>query len=134
MHEKGSYYTQYGSIYNRCTGEMFGDSLSILISLDPGTLHRVGDKDWVESCFATYHKAYTESGLIEEADSLRVITFNIKRENLGFAPEGYNFDINEVCTIINWFSNSIGERMQQFLEMPLDDMKAKIKELQEYGF
>lgn len=135
MHEKCNYYVQYGSIYSRSNpGVMLDEDITIVVDTEVGSLLKIGKKDWVTEYFNNMCKKYVDNGYPEMVDSLRLITFHVKYENLGFEPEGYNFDIDEVCIIINWFNNSIGERLKWFLELPLDEAKAEIKRLQMFGF
>lgn len=135
MHEKGNYYVQYGSIYNRFNhGVMLDEDITIIVDIDTGTLIKIGKKDWVEEYFHDMCTKYANNDFPDMTNSLQLITFHVKYENLGFAPEGYNFDIDEICTIINWFSNSIGPKMKWFLELSLDAAKTEIKKLQEFGF
>ena len=135
MHENCAYYVQYGSIYNRHDGGiMLDEDITIIVDIETGTLLKVGKKDWVTDCFNRMYQKYVDKGFSNIAATLRLITFHVKYPELDFEPEGYNFDIDEICTIINWFGNSIGERMKWFLELPLDEAKIEIQKLQEIGF
>lgn len=135
MHEKFDYYVQYGSIYSRSSGIMFGEDVTVLVDLSMGSLSKVGDKQWVEKHFHERCAKYQSMGMPEMANNLLCITFNIKYENLGFAPEGYNLDVDEVCTILNWLSNHPKpERMQHFLSSPEPELKKEIQRLQSIGF
>ena len=135
MHENGNYYVQYGSIYSRAnSGVMFDEDTTIIVDKECGTLLKVGRKDQLKTYYDTMCQKYNAAGLSHVNDNLMLITFHVKYDNLDFAPEGYNFDIDEICTIINWFNNSIGNQMKTFLDMPLEDAKTKIKQLQKIGF
>lgn len=135
MHEGCTYYVSYGSIFNRYNGNiMLDEDITIIVDIEAGTLLKVGKKDWVTDYFHNMCKRYIDSGFSDIAASLKLITFHVKYPELGFEPKGYNFDIDEICTIINWFGNSIGERMKWFLELPLNEAKIEIKKLQEMGF
>lgn len=135
MHEKCNYYVQYGSIYSHSNpGVMLDEDITIVVDTEVGSLLKIGKKDWVEKYFHDMCNKYVSAGFPEMNDHLQLITFHVKYENLGFAPEGYNFDIDEICTIINWFNNSIGDKLKWFLGLSLDDAKAHIKKLQEIGF
>jgi hypothetical protein len=136
MHEKGNYFTQYGSIYAKSNpGIMLDEDITIVIDIESGILMKVGKKDMVEAYFNDSVSKYVAVGFPEMQNKLKLITFKVKYEELGFAPEGYNFDIDEICTILNWFNNSIGgTKMKWFLESPLDAVKSEIKRLQGFGF
>lgn len=135
MHEKCNYYVQYGSIYSHSNpGVMLDEDITIVVDTEVGSLLKIGKKDWVEKYFHDMCSKYVSAGFPEMQNELQLITFHVKYENLGFAPEGYNFDIDEICTIINWFNNSIGDKLKWFLGLPLDEAKAQIKRLQEVGF
>ena len=135
MHEEGIYYVNNGSILSRYNeGIMFSEDVTVLVDIDTGGLLKVGKKNWVTNYFGTMCSRYLNNGFPEMVSSLKLITFHVKYPEFDFEPEGYNFDIDEICTIINWFGNSIGEQMKQFLELPLDEAEAKIKKLQNIGF
>lgn len=135
MHENCAYYVQYGSIYNKYNDRvMLDEDITIIVDIETYTLLKVGKKDWVTDYFNHMCQKYIDKGFSNIAATLKLITFHVKYPELGFEPEGYNFDIDEICTIINWFSNGIGERMRWFLELSLDEAKIEIKKLQAIGF
>lgn len=135
MHEEGNYYVSHGSILSRYNEDvMLDEDVTVVVDIDSGGLLKVGKKDWVTNYFNTMCNRYLSNGFPEMVSSLKLITFHVKYPEFDFEPEGYNFDIDEICTIINWFGNSIGEQMKWFLELPLDEAKAKIKKLQNIGF
>lgn len=100
-----------------------------------GTVLKIGPKDKIEPYYRTMLQRYNQIGFPELYKDIKLITFNVKYNEFGFNPEGYNFSIDEVCTIINWFWNSIGDKMNEFLSMSdLGAVKAKIEHLQFLGF
>lgn len=135
MHKNGIYYTQYGSIFSRYNDSlMLDEDVTILIDKELGTLLKIGKKQNVTNYFNTMCDQYIRHGIPEMTENLQVITFHVKYPELEFEPDGYNFDIDEVCTIINWFNNHLdAETIMKFLHSSLDDMKTKIKELQAIG-
>ena len=124
MHEQCNYYVQCGSIYSRCNQSiMLDEDVTVILDIDVGTLIKVGKKDWVENYFNEMCRSYMDVGCQSIVDGLKLMTFDAK------------FDIDEICTIINWFNNSIGgERMRWFLSLSFDDVKSEIKRLQNIGF
>ena len=134
-HESGNYYVQDGSIFNRYNNSFFDEDVTIIIDTSEGILLKVGKKDNITKYFETMCSKYNNMGLTDMISSMKLITFYVKYPNLGFEPDGYNFDIDEICTIINWFNNHIGpDNMNEFLNQSLDEMKCKIKKLQNIGF
>lgn len=136
LHENGPYYTQNGSIYSRYNdGFMMDEDSSVIVDVGTGTLLKVGKRENIEPYYRTMCQKYNQMGFPEFYETLRLVTFNVKYEELNFAPEGYNFSIDEVCTIINWFNNSIGDKMKEFLDNTnLNAVKAEIERLQLFGF
>lgn len=134
MHENGAYYVMYGSIFSRYNeGFMIDEDATILIDTAAGALLKVGKKGAVTSYFNKMTEGYKAVGVVN--DDLCLITFHVKYPELDFEPEGYNFDIDEICTIINYFNDSIGpELMNEFVNSGIDAMKARVKELQDMGF
>ena len=57
-----------------------------------------------------------------------------KYPEFNFVPEGYNFTIDEICTLINWWNNSPGAEGSKILTMSIDDAKDKLKLLSRIGF
>lgn len=136
MHDKCAYYTQCGSIFSRYNpGFMVDEDVTVLLDIGSGTLLKVGRKEDVEKYHNKMYTEYVQTGYFTMIRDLKLITFHVKYENLGFAPEGYNFDIDEVCTLINYLGNTIGaEKMNWLLGLSLDDLKTEIHRLQEIGF
>ena len=136
MHKNGPYFVNNGSIcsmYNN--GFMVDEDTTILVDLAVGTLLRVGKKEIVTNYYNVIVEKYTKLDCLELLEEMKLITFNICYPNLEYKPDNYNFTIDEVCTIINWFSNSIGaEKMKWFLSLNLNDAKQHIECLQGIGF
>lgn len=68
------------------------------------------------------------------ANEWKLISFNVQYPEFNFTPEGYNFTIDEICTLINWWSNSPGSPGSEILTMPINDVKDKLKMLSSIGF
>ncbi len=136
MHENGHYYVENGSIYSRINGAfMIDEDATILLDTECGTLLKIGQKQSVTDYFNTMVTKYLEAGFADIANGLKLITFQIKYEELGFEPDGYNLNIDEVCTLINWFNNCVGaERMKWFLSLDLEQIKEHIKKLTAFDF
>lgn len=135
-HTNGPWYVNYGSIFNRYNeGIMLDEDIAILIDEESGTLHKVGKRENIEEYFNNVVKTAKITGVEWLIKGWKILTFNVKYEEFDFTPEGYNFNIDEVCTIINWFNNCISaESMKEFLQMSLEEAKIKIEKLQNLGF
>lgn len=138
MHEIGNYYVENGSILSRNNPSfMLDNEVAILVDVSAGALLKIGKRAMVEDDTYRLSSTFVDSGL-------EMITFNIKCEDPGlvlvpdnYFPElsyGTSFNIDEICTVVNWFSNCIGEQMRDFLELYLEDAKNKIRKLQTLGF
>lgn len=135
LHRIGPCHVENGSIlseYNN--GLMLDEDTTILVDIETGTLLKYGHKNMVEKY---YNKAVKESAKmqIDLCDTWRLITFYVKHDELDFAPDGYNLDIDEICTIINWLNNNIGgQAMSEFLNSSIEEIRTKIASLQKIGF
>ena len=144
-HINGPWYVDNGSMYNRCNSSvMLDEDIAILVDSDVendvGCLLKIGKYDTVSEYYNRYVESFKNGKSPRQIDTLMVIRFNVKFEAIPehgvseFAPDGYNFTVDEICTILNWFNNCIGKKMGEFLTMSLDDAKAKIESLQKAGF
>ena len=134
-HSIGPWYVVGGSMFNRYGGTvMLDEDIAIIIDSCPeedrGVLLKVGRYD---------DMALYLDKLGPVFDTVSLIRFNVMFEGTdenpdGFKPDGYNFTVDEICTIINWFGNCIGGQMGAFLSLPLDEAKKKIESLQQIGF
>ena len=129
LHSNGPYYTHDGSIYNPFVPQfVMNENASILIDIETGTLLKVGERKIIEPYYLTMCQKCHKIGYTTMTNALQIITFNVK-------SEPYDFDIDDICTIINWFNNSIGEQMKKFLNNnDQNEIKATIKRLQSLGF
>lgn len=130
MHENCNFYVENGSILCRANpGVMLDEDITILIDIEDGVLLKVGRRDWVTDYFNVICGRYADLKMPELSDSLKLITFGMEDEYTD-----HDAFIHRICTIINWFGNSIGERMKWFLELPLEEAEAQVRKLQEIGF
>jgi hypothetical protein len=135
MHENCNFYVENGSIYNRANPNvMLDEDITIIVDIENGILHKVGHKDWVTDYFNEMCQKYIDAGIPEMAAELKLIVFNSEIVNPNEVSKEHDYYINAVCTIINWFSNAIGDKMKWFLELPVTEAKNQIKKLQEIGF
>lgn len=135
LHRIGPCYVENGSIFNDYISElMLDEDITILVDIKTGILLRYGHKNMVERYFnKTVEKSVKAQ--IDMCSTWRLITFYVKHDELDFAPDGYNLDIDEICTIINWFNNNIGgQAMSDFLNASIEEIRAKIASLQKIGF
>lgn len=143
-HSIGPWYIQNGSLCNRISNTFYDEDIAMLIETneeeDTGILHKVGRFENVSKYFDEMTSKLERIGMTDSYKDLHLIQFNVKFEAIPdldvpeFAPEGYNFTVDEICTIVNWFNNSIGGEMGKFLALPLIEMKNKIQSLQRIGF
>lgn len=136
-HSIGSWYVDDGSMFNRYSGTMLDEDIAIIIDScqeeDVGSLLKVGR-------YEDMARYLNKLGPVTSTVcSISLIKFNVMFEGTaenpdGFKPDGYNFTVDEICTIINWFGNCIGGQMGTFLSLPLDEAKKKIESLQKIGF
>lgn len=137
-HEIGSWFVDNGTMINRITGLHLDEDIAVCYSSNADdeifSLHKVGKSENVE---LYYNKAITKliaNGFSDLANEFKTFKFNIKYPELNYTPNNYNFTIDEVCTLINWWSNSPGYNGIGILTMSLDEIKAKLEKLQEIGF
>lgn len=143
-HQNGPWYVKYGSMFNKYNdGIMLDEDIAILIDSCPeddrGIVLKVGKYENVLKYFNSLIEKYNKNNIPEYYETMSIIKFNVMFEGVeenpkGFKPNGYNFTVDEICTIINWFLNCIGAEMDKFLHLSLDEAKAKIIKLQEIGF
>ena len=136
MHKNGPYFVENGSIYSMYnSGFMLGEEPTILVDGDVGTLLKVGNKDTVTNYYNVIISKYTNIGCLDLANGIRLLNFNIQYEDERFGIQNFELTVDDICTIINWFSNSIGsEKMNWFLNLDLESVKNYIKTLQDIGF
>lgn len=143
-HTIGPWYVENGSMLNRNNSQMLDEDIAILIESCPeddlGVLLKVGTWDKVSKYYEETVDKYNTMWMPNAYKDMRLIHFNVKFDAIPehdipeFAPEGYNFTVDEICTIINWFYNHIGAKMDEFLKLPLSEAKLKIQSLQKIGF
>lgn len=134
LHRIGPCYVENGSILSKYNSLMLDEDTTILVDVETGALLKYGHKAMVEKY---YNKTVEKSAKakIDLYDTWRLITFHVRYDEFDFAPDGYNLDIDEICTIINWFNNHIGgQAMSDFLNSSIEKIRAKITSLQKIGF
>jgi hypothetical protein len=126
MHELGNLTVNYGSIYPK-DGSFMINNICLVVDKSDGIVFKYGDKDTSDiiSYFEHTVKVYREKGHNDMADNLMLLEFN--------RYDGV-LDIDEICTLVNWFRNSIGHLLMETLQLSEIDLKAKIKSLQEMGW
>lgn len=128
LHSKCSFTTCYGSIKSKHSECLIQYPVAVLVDLEFGTLLKVGEADWVNNYRNTMIEAYKKAGHAEMGNALTVVEFKHP------LVDG-KLDADEICTMINYLGNSIGEKsMKELLTMDIDNLKNKLKTLQEFGF
>lgn len=130
MHKIGNYEVIDGTIFSKSTkcGIM---EPSIILHITTGGILKIGSADSI--------KEYWERKIInlpDFAEEYAMLEFNAKTgDEQVDSYYNKNLDIDEVCTLINYMNNHIGEEaIQQLLSMELHQLKDKIKNLQEIGY
>ena len=118
-HENGPWHVDNGSMISNSTHCMLDEDISVCVSIDAIDnrliLHKVGKTSFIKEYYDTAVQRFIDIGLPEMAN-------------------GYNFTIDEICTLINWWSNSPGAQGSEILTMPINDVKDKLKLLSNTGF
>lgn len=142
LHSIGPYHVSNGSMYFKDNPCFWDEDIAIIVDIEEdgiGTLLKVGRYEELKAYYDNMISKYISKGLQDLANCQKLIKFNVKFEGnkeLGvpeFAPEGYNLTVDEICTIINRFSNYSLQNLGEFFEMDLPSMKAKIQKWQEAG-
>jgi hypothetical protein len=135
LHVNKPWYTVNKAMLNGDNSIILDEDITIIVDTESGTLLKVGQKDWVTKYYNTMLEGYSQMGMEQMCNDLKLVTFNAKYEELGFVPANYNLDIDEICTVINWFSNCISaDQMNELLSMSDTEAHDKIKQLQAIGF
>lgn len=138
MHEIGPWYTDNGSMISRITGTILDEDIAICISIDADDnlliAHKVGKMKQIRTYYDTTVQKLVSRGCQELASEWKLISFNVQYPEFSFAPEGYNFTIDEICTLINWWNNSPGTEGSKILSMSIDEAKDKLEMLSRIGF
>lgn len=137
-HKLGALYTSNGSILSRTDPSiMLDENIAVCIAVDNDentiSLMKYGNYDSVSSYYKNSIKKLIDSGLEELASEWKLLTFNTAYPELCFAPDGYNFTIDEICTLLNYWCN-VSLTSADILLMSVDDAKHKIKSLADFGY
>lgn len=128
-HEIGNLTTMDGMILSKKTTHMnyYANNPCIIIDKDSGTLLKMGDTttnpldDYLKMATDKYRKA----GFDDMADAMVLINFD----------RYATLDIEEICTLMNYFMNSIGpEKMRHLLNADETELKTEIEKLAEIGW
>lgn len=128
-HENGPWYVESGMMVNRYNEKGRTNRPAVFLDKEAGTLLKAGDVDMVRAYAATSIDAYMKHGAKDISESMTVVSFDY-----------YScLNIDDICSVINYMNNSIGkEAMQDILQdlLSMDDsqLRAKIKQLQRFGF
>lgn len=126
MHEKGPMIVQYGSIYPKDGSFSYMiNNLFMIINKEWCSVLKYGEmKVDVPEYYEKIREKYSRVSP-EDADNIILITFD--------RYDGI-LDIDEICTLGNYFLNHVGEGMLKIFDINETELKEKIKKLQEYGF
>ena len=127
MHEKGCLTVKYGSIYPQKNTSFMIDNMAMVIDIDSGCVLSYGDINTsdIKKYYDNMYKKYQSMGIPEMCDDIVLVTFDRYNDFL---------DIDEICSLSNYFLNHIGEKLKEILNMPPDEIKKLIKNIQEWGF
>lgn len=137
-HEIGPWYTDNGSMISRITHTILDEDIAVCITVDADDnsliLHKIGKMEFIKNYYDTAVQRLAGIGCQDLANEWKLISFNVQYPEFNFAPEDYNFTIDEICTLINWWNNSPGAEGSKILTMPIDDAKDKLEMLSRIGF
>lgn len=125
MHENCAY--SVDNSYICCNGKRIAntcDGVAMIVDIESGVLLKVGQVDVLVNYLSVMRESYNKIGLPMIANNIIVVVYD----------ETSNLPPDDICTIINWFSNSIGDKMKEFLELDYKETLKEIKRLQELGF
>lgn len=117
----------HGSIMNHASGCLIQEP-GVLMLIDTGSPIKIGEYEMCKNYLETIAQKLP-ADLVNEQYEL--IKFNVAYPEFDFQPEGYNFTIDEICTLFNYLQNfTIGEDgWRKFKSMSLDEMKAKLAQV-----
>lgn len=125
MHEDCAYSTE--NSYICCKNKRIADSkkgVAMVVDINCGTLLKIGKINDMINYATTVRDSYNKIGLPMVANDIVLIIYD----------ETSKLSSDEICTIINWFNNSIGPKMKEFIELDYDEALKEIKRLKELGF
>lgn len=108
-----------------CDSSIAIEHPAIILDTSSGTLLKVGDIKWVKDY---YEKACGRLRIVNKdiADSLALLEFEYLNSNLS---------IDELCTMINYFNNSVGpDSFKKFFLLTEEETHQKLRSLMEAGF
>lgn len=127
MHEKGYLTVKYGSIYPQDSTCFMIDNMAMIIDKETGNVFKYGDINTsdIQSYYDNMCKKYHSLGLADMSENIILLTF-----------DRYNsfLDIDEICSLSNYFLNHIGDKMKEILDMKPEEVKELIRHIQEWGF
>lgn len=124
MHESGNFTVEDGMIVGKHV-TFYANDLYMIIDVATGIVLKIGDQTTgpLDSYYETLAKSYNAMGMAED---LKLINFDRYNDVL---------DIDDICTVLNYFVNSIGsEKMNFLLTRTIPQLKAAVLRLQEIGF
>ena len=118
----------YGSIMNHATGCLLQEPAMIMMT-SLGAPLKLGEYNELKTYFDKFTSEMHQKNAPELAEDYELIKFNVAHPDLDFAPEGFNFTADEICTLFNWLQNySIGgDKWEQFKALSLEDMKEQLR-------
>lgn len=123
MHDTNFMTVKDGKLYHSASGKII-EHPAIVLDVSSGTLLKVGEVDWVREYFESACprlRAFNK----EMADSLAILEFKYSNSNMS---------VDELCTMINYFNNSIGpELLKRFFLLTEDEMHRTLRGLMEAG-
>lgn len=125
-HELGNLTTECGMIVGKKM-TYYANNPCIIIDKDSGTLLKMGDTTTnpLDNYLKTATDAYRKAGLDDMADAMILINFD----------RYSTLNIEEICTLMNFFMNSIGPRkMAELLNSDETALKVELSRLAEMGW
>ena len=137
-HAIGPLYTDNGSILSHMNaGLMLDERITACITVDANdhnlTLMKYGNYDAMKNYYDTTVGKLVASGFSDMASEWKLISFNVAYPEFNFTPNGYNFTIDEICTLLNSWIN-ISLTTADILSMSIEDIKEKLASLAAMGY
>ena len=138
-HINGPLYVDNGSILSHVNKDILLDEdISACITVDNDDnrliLHKYGKHEYVKQYYDKVVHRLSDMNCIDLANEWKLISFNVQYPEFNFVPDGHNFTIDEICTLLNWWSNCPGDEGSEIFNLSIDDIKIKLKNLASYGF
>lgn len=124
MHDTNFMTVKDGKLCHSTSGKII-EHPAIILDTALGTLLKVGDIEWIRDYYETGCGNLKKISK-EMAESITLLDFSNLSSNL---------TVDELCTMINYFNNSIGpDSLKKFFLLTEEETHQKLRSLMEAGF